>query len=144
MARGDLHRTPLYLPLSCCQQLLQQSFTMHFRNIFVLLCCVTTSPVAAGAPSAIHGTEPGEALQSHDGFLMEKRACTYNGCACVSGLSAGIYCGNCVVGAGTHAIKTKRVNNHAFQCSSTGGCCDYGTASDCGKGNARCREGSPA
>jgi hypothetical protein len=71
------------------------------------------------------------------------RACTANGCKCVLGLSQGVYCGNCVVGAGTYAIKTKRVNSHAFECSSSGGCCDYGAASDCGTSSARCREGSP-
>ncbi|KAF2031920.1 hypothetical protein EK21DRAFT_50252, partial [Setomelanomma holmii] len=73
---------------------------------------------------------------------LDKRACSYNGSACVKGLTAGVYCGNCVVGAGTYAIKIKRVSSHAFQCSSPGGCCDYGTASDCGKSSARCEEGS--
>ncbi|KAH8903742.1 hypothetical protein BR93DRAFT_930895 [Coniochaeta sp. PMI_546] len=71
------------------------------------------------------------------------RACSSNGCKCVSGLEQGVYCGNCVVGAGTYAIKTKRVNSHAFECSPSGGCCDYGPASDCGTSSARCREGSP-
>ncbi|KFY47501.1 hypothetical protein V495_01939 [Pseudogymnoascus sp. VKM F-4514 (FW-929)] len=73
---------------------------------------------------------------------LEPRACSSNGCACVTGLKAGIYCGNCVVGAGTYAIKTKRVASHAFQCNASGGCCDYGAASDCGKTSARCAEGS--
>ncbi|KAF1937499.1 hypothetical protein EJ02DRAFT_515154 [Clathrospora elynae] len=77
-------------------------------------------------------------------FEHEKRACTYNGCACVSGLTSGVYCSNCVVGAGTYAIKTKGVNTYAFQCSSSGGFCDYGVASDCGKSGARCAGGSPA
>ncbi|KAK2011835.1 hypothetical protein LZ32DRAFT_606090 [Colletotrichum eremochloae] len=72
-----------------------------------------------------------------------ERACTYNGCQCVSGLAQGVYCGNCVVGAGTYAVKTKRVRTHAFECNSSGGCCSYGAASDCGTSRARCRSGSP-
>ncbi|KAF1848281.1 uncharacterized protein K460DRAFT_247729, partial [Cucurbitaria berberidis CBS 394.84] len=76
-------------------------------------------------------------------FELDKRACSSNGCACVSGLTQGVYCGNCIVGAGTYAVKTKRVKKHAFECSASGGCCDYGVASDCGKKSARCREGSP-
>ncbi|OIW26240.1 hypothetical protein CONLIGDRAFT_634541 [Coniochaeta ligniaria NRRL 30616] len=71
------------------------------------------------------------------------RACSSNGCKCVSGLEQGVYCGNCVVGAGTYAVKTKRVNSHAFECNPSGGCCDYGKASDCGTSSARCREGAP-
>ncbi|OBT61221.1 hypothetical protein VE03_08709 [Pseudogymnoascus sp. 23342-1-I1] len=63
---------------------------------------------------------------------LEARACSSNGCACVTGIKAGIYCGNCVVGAGTYAVKTKRVASHAFQCGAGGACCDYGAASDCG------------
>ncbi|GJD04562.1 mold-specific m46 protein [Colletotrichum higginsianum] len=73
---------------------------------------------------------------------LSARACTYNGCQCVSGLAQGVYCGNCVVGAGTYAIKTKRVRTHAFECSPGGGCCSYGAASDCGTSRARCRSGS--
>jgi hypothetical protein len=80
--------------------------------------------------------------EARDSVLAE-RACSSNGCKCVTGLVQGVYCGNCVVGAGTYAIKTKRVNTHAFECNPSGGCCDYGTASDCGKSGARCKEGSP-
>ncbi|SPN99910.1 uncharacterized protein DNG_02762 [Cephalotrichum gorgonifer] len=71
------------------------------------------------------------------------RACSANGCKCVKGLAQGVYCGNCVVGAGTYAISAKRVANHAYECNSSGGCCDYGKASDCGTKNARCKNGSP-
>lgn len=71
------------------------------------------------------------------------RACVANGCKCAIGLKQGVYCGNCVVGAGTYAVSTKRVRTHAFECNPSGGCCDYGVASDCGKSSARCREGSP-
>lgn len=75
---------------------------------------------------------------------LYKRACSSNGCKCVTGLLQGVYCGNCVVGAGTYAIKTKRVNSHAFECNPSGGCCDYGAADDCGTSHARCKEGDPA
>lgn len=57
------------------------------------------------------------------GSELNERACTYNGCACVTGLVAGIYCGSCIVGAGTYAVKTKRVLTHVYQCSATGSCC---------------------
>ncbi|KAH7363725.1 hypothetical protein BKA66DRAFT_470875 [Pyrenochaeta sp. MPI-SDFR-AT-0127] len=108
---------------------------MQFKNTILLLVALATSHALA-APSP-------DALEPLDAGALDKRACTYNGCACVSGLSAGVYCGNCVVGAGTYAIKTKRVRTHAFQCSSSGRCCDYGTASDCGTSSARCEDGSP-
>ncbi|KAK1831979.1 hypothetical protein QBC39DRAFT_433580 [Podospora conica] len=75
--------------------------------------------------------------------LLDKRACSANGCACVRGLAQGVYCGNCVVGAGTLAISAKRVASHAYECSPSGGCCDYGYARDCGGAGARCREGVP-
>ncbi len=71
------------------------------------------------------------------------RACSANGCKCVRGLRQGVYCGNCVVGAGTYAIASKRKASHAYECNSSGGCCDYGAANDCGTSRARCREGSP-
>ena len=73
---------------------------------------------------------------------LTPRACVANGCKCVKGLKAGIYCGNCVVGAGTYAVSAKRVAGHAYQCNASGGCCDYGAASDCGKSGARCQQGS--
>jgi hypothetical protein len=110
---------------------------MRIEYIFTLFALV--APKVLASPTF----EARDALDPHDGFTLDKRACSNNGCACVSGLSAGVYCGNCVVGAGTYAVKTKRVSNHAFQCNSSGGCCDYGVASDCGKSGARCKEGSP-
>ncbi|KAK1753017.1 hypothetical protein QBC47DRAFT_387558 [Echria macrotheca] len=73
---------------------------------------------------------------------LAKRACDSNGCKCVKGLQQGVYCGNCVVGAGTYAISAKRVSNHAYECNPSGGCCDYGKASDCGTTRGRCKEGS--
>lgn len=121
---------------------LKDNYAMLLNNIMLLLATTSASLALASSLHDRAAVAP-EALPPHDSFNVEKRACTYNGCACARGLSAGVYCGNCVVGAGTYAIKTKRVNSHAFQCSATGSCCDYGTASDCGKSSARCREGSP-
>lgn len=120
---------------------------MHFNSIVFLFtafaCHVLASPPQERDSNANFNNKLD--ISSRDNHLtLDKRACSYNGCACVSGLAAGVYCGNCVVGAGTYAIKTKRVSNHAYQCSSSGGCCDYGVASDCGKSGARCRQGSPA
>ncbi|KAJ9156831.1 hypothetical protein NKR19_g4149 [Coniochaeta hoffmannii] len=97
--------------------------------------------VATGAALNIHNPSTGNSLDSRG--VLVGRACSSNGCKCVSGLAQGVYCGNCVVGAGTYAVKTKRVASHAFECSPSGGCCDYGKASDCGTSSARCREGSP-
>lgn len=73
---------------------------------------------------------------------LEPRACNANGCKCVTGISAGVYCGNCVVGAGTYAISKKRVDGHVYQCGAGGSCCDYGNANDCGGKGARCENGS--
>ena len=112
---------------------------MHFPSL-ILLFAAAASPVLASPPLLERNS-----LINNDANLLalDKRACSYNGCACVSGLAAGVYCGNCVVGAGTYAVRTKRVSSHAYQCNSSGGCCDYGVASDCGKSGARCAQGSP-
>lgn len=85
--------------------------------------------------------EPAVDLSAREPELTP-RDCNANGCKCVTGLQAGIYCGNCVVGAGTYAISAKRVASHVYQCNSSGGCCDYGPATDCGGKGARCQEGS--
>ncbi|KAL6875897.1 hypothetical protein HDV57DRAFT_502409 [Trichoderma longibrachiatum] len=72
---------------------------------------------------------------------LDKRACTYNGCKCstLHPLKQGQYCGNCVWSNGDgYIITAKRVNNHVYECSPSGSCCDYGVASDCGSGTARC------
>ncbi|EMD66162.1 hypothetical protein COCSADRAFT_34739 [Bipolaris sorokiniana ND90Pr] len=110
---------------------------MHFQHALSLLFAVT----ALASPSPEANNNP--TLANRDSLPLDKRACSYNGCACISGLPAGVYCGNCVAGAGTYAIRTKRVSTHAYQCNSSGRCCDYGVASDCGKSVARCRQGSP-
>ncbi|KAB5533425.1 hypothetical protein GE09DRAFT_360700 [Coniochaeta sp. 2T2.1] len=106
--------------------------------ILLILTALLTSTAALN----IHNNPAADNNLDARGELFG-RACSSNGCKCVTGLKQGVYCGNCVVGAGTYAIKTKRVSSHAFECSPSGGCCDYGTASDCGGSSARCAEGSP-
>ncbi|KAH8892547.1 hypothetical protein GQ53DRAFT_126016 [Thozetella sp. PMI_491] len=104
-------------------------------NTLVLLTALAPSVLAAvGSNPAAREARPIE---------LQERACTSNGCKCVKGLKQGVYCGNCVVGAGTYAISTKRVAGNAFECSPAGDCCSYGSASDCGTSHARCAEGSP-
>lgn len=102
---------------------------LYALALALLTAIMATTVLASPATDSLSDSNP-----------FAKRACTYNGCACVSGLKAGVYCGNCIVGAGTYAVKTKRVSTHAFQCSSSGGCCDYGVASDCGKAGGRCAQ----
>jgi hypothetical protein len=111
---------------------------MQIQNLILLVSFAAT--IAAG-PVEAREVE----LEGRDALAAElqPRACTYNGCKCVKGLTQGVYCGNCVVGAGTLAISSKRVNSHAFECSPSGNCCTYGPADDCGTSRARCKEGSP-
>ncbi|SPO06052.1 uncharacterized protein DNG_08741 [Cephalotrichum gorgonifer] len=72
--------------------------------------------------------------------LLEKRACSYNGCKCNSRGKQLTVCGNCVwTSTGKYVVTSKRVNNHIFECSPSGNCCDYGYAKDCGSGSARCK-----
>lgn len=75
-----------------------------------------------------------EAEEAH--AMLTKRACT-KGCKCMKGLRQGQYCGNCVL-EGKYVITSKRYNNHVYECSPSGGCCDYGKAKDCGTSKARC------
>lgn len=106
---------------------------MHFTTTALTLLLFSTA-----ASSHVLSSPEDTAVNS-----LAKRACDYNGCACVSGIPAGVYCGNCVVGAGTYAVRTKRVRTHVFQCGARGACCDYGYATDCGGDGARCRSGGP-
>jgi hypothetical protein len=113
---------------------------MQVSAIILLLASVAAA-VSLDHPVAARDAE----VEAREALPVQltPRSCTSNGCKCVSGLTQGVYCGNCVVGAGTYAIKTKRVATHAFDCNPTGGCCSYGYASDCGTKSARCEEGSP-
>ncbi|KAL2173452.1 uncharacterized protein P884DRAFT_273195 [Thermothelomyces heterothallicus CBS 202.75] len=83
------------------------------------------------------------AAEARDGDVsgsdLTKRACSRNGCRCLKGAPQGQYCGNCVkVATGEWVITQKRNLHHVYECSPSGDCCDYGTASDCGTGHARC------
>ncbi|KAK2019183.1 hypothetical protein LZ32DRAFT_598715 [Colletotrichum eremochloae] len=79
-------------------------------------------------------------LERKEELGLEKRACSYNGCKCNSRGRQLTVCGNCVWSDnGAYVVTTKRVSNHIFECSPSGGCCSYGYASDCGSSGARCR-----
>lgn len=72
--------------------------------------------------------------------FLNKRACSYNGCKCNSRGQQLTVCGNCVwTDTGKYVVTSKRVNNHIFECSPSGDCCDYGYATDCGSSSGRCR-----
>lgn len=107
---------------------------MRASTFLFLLTASLAAAAAVQEPVEARAAEPAEIFG---------RACSSNGCKCVTGLAQGVYCGNCVVGAGTYAIKTKRVASHAFECGPSGACCDYGAASDCGTSHGRCKSGSP-
>jgi len=77
-------------------------------------------------------------------MTLKKRACDYNGCECDSRGKQLTVCGNCRWGKdGPYAVTRKRVENHIFECSPTGNCCDYGYATDCGTPKARCIVNNP-
>lgn len=72
--------------------------------------------------------------------LLDKRACTYNGCKCNSRGKQLTVCGNCVWSdTGKYVVTAKRVNGNIYECSPSGSCCSYGKGSDCGSGSARCK-----
>jgi len=90
-----------------------------------------TSPVEVAVPLEAR------AVEAADSAPLEKRACSSNGCKCVKGLRQGQYCGACVW-KGDYVISAKRNLKHIYECSPSGACCDYGTASDCNTGHGRC------
>lgn len=70
---------------------------------------------------------------------LTKRACKDVGCKCKSG-HGGVWCANCMTG-GTYVVTTLGSGSvsDVYQCSSSGGCCDFGYASDCKDGaTGRC------
>jgi hypothetical protein len=111
---------------------------MRFTALLLL------APLAAAAvavdpanPTAVPEIDAGEASPVD----LVLRSCVYNGCKCSTKhpLKQGQYCGNCVWSDGSgHIIIAKRVDNHVYECSPTGKCCDYGYATDCGTSRARC------
>lgn len=129
---------------------------MHI-NSFVFLLALASSTTATASPNAnpdalanpnpdanfnLEALSPDVALGV--GVPLEKRACTYTGCACLKGIKPGVYCGNCYNPKDHNywAVQKKgsssRFATHAFQCAKSGDCCDYGVASDCGGTKARC------
>jgi hypothetical protein len=116
---------------------------MRFSFALALLTATLgmANPVDNSAPEALEvpvaAVEARDVVDTLAGTPLEKRACSKNGCKCVKGLRQGQYCGNCVW-KGDWVISAKRVSNHVYECSPSGGCCDYGKASDCGGGSARC------
>lgn len=60
---------------------------------------------------------------------LEKRACEKNGCKCVKNTPQGAYCGLCkaVTESGKGAFYTRDI----FECSPSGACCSYGSATIC-------------
>ncbi|KAL2148912.1 hypothetical protein VTH82DRAFT_1598 [Thermothelomyces myriococcoides] len=92
---------------------------------------VTPVPSFLDVPAALQARDDEEALS--------KRACNANGCRCLKGVPAGIYCGACIkTSTGQWVITKKRVLDHVYQCASNGDCCDYGYAKDCNTGSGRC------
>ncbi|TPX07710.1 uncharacterized protein E0L32_010606 [Thyridium curvatum] len=107
--------------------------------LFVPLVLAVASP-DAGADD-VTAVAQVEARSGAAPALFAKRACNANGCRCSTKhkLKQGQYCGNCVWSNGDgYIITKKRVNNHVYECSPNGDCCDYGVAKDCGSGTARC------
>lgn len=76
-------------------------------------------------------------MEARDLTPLNKRACKDTGCKCVKGLRQGQYCGACVW-KGDYVITKKRNLKHIYECSPSGGCCDYGKADDCNTGHGRC------
>lgn len=102
---------------------------------------VLFAPLISAAAAGVQPEARVEAVALLENSPLEKRACVYNGCKCSTKhtLAQGQYCGNCVWSNGDgYIITAKRVSNHVYECSPSGACCDYGVASDCGSGTARC------
>ncbi|KAK4119284.1 hypothetical protein N657DRAFT_650397 [Parathielavia appendiculata] len=87
----------------------------------------TTNPVdTTSAPQAR------AALDDLAGTPLSKRACSFNGCKCIKGTPQGQYCGNC------DAVITDQLNDdHIYECSPSGACCDYGSSNHCGSTSVR-------
>jgi hypothetical protein len=111
-------------------------------HILSLLSVAALASLAAASPAANADTP--SSFDPSVGIPLEKRACTDTGCECLKGIKAGVYCGNCYNPKDHNywALQKKgtssRFATHAFQCASSGDCCDYGVANDCGKTSARC------
>lgn len=112
------------------------------RLTLALALLTATLGVANPTPDASSPQEVSIPMEARDltpdaPLHLEKRACKKNGCKCVKGLRQGQYCGACQW-KGSWVITAKRNLKHVYECSSDGGCCDYGTGSDCNTGSGRC------
>ncbi|KFZ15652.1 hypothetical protein V502_05485 [Pseudogymnoascus sp. VKM F-4520 (FW-2644)] len=95
-------------------------------------------PLIAAASAVVDNTPLNvQAKIRHDQGLMnrgldtasaglEKRACEKNGCKCAKNTPQGAYCGLCkaVTESGKGAFYTRDI----FECSPSGACCSYGSA----------------
>ena len=110
---------------------------MRFTALLLLAPLAAAVAVEVANPIAIPEIDAREASPVD----LVPRNCVYNGCKCSTKypLNQGQYCGNCVWSDGSgYIITAKRVDNHVYECSPTGNCCDYGYATDCGTSAARC------
>ncbi|PKS12438.1 hypothetical protein jhhlp_000644 [Lomentospora prolificans] len=88
------------------------------------------------APVEARGVDP----VTPNNPLLAKRECIYNGCRCDSRGRQLTVCGNCVwTDTGSYAVTKLRKDNHIYECSPSGDCCDYGVGNDCGSGGAQCK-----
>lgn len=106
--------------------------------------------LAVAAQAAVAPQDPSAGLSERDDLgltelldarsePLEKRACKENGCKCNSRGKQLTICGACIwTDTKKYAITAKRVDNHIYECSPGGKCCDYGYAKDCGTGSGRC------
>ncbi|KAL6895128.1 hypothetical protein GGI43DRAFT_411879 [Trichoderma evansii] len=114
---------------------------MRFIHLAALIAPLASAAVAGVDVEARAEVEAVAQVEERSLLPLDKRSCVANGCKCSTlyPLKQGQYCGNCVWSNGAgYIITAKRVNNHVYECNPSGGCCDYGVASDCGSGTARC------
>ncbi|PON25373.1 hypothetical protein TGAM01_v205667 [Trichoderma gamsii] len=114
---------------------------MRFILFAALIAPLASAAVAGVDIEARAEVEAIAKVEERSLLPLDKRACVSNGCKCSTKhpLKQGQYCGNCVWSNGDgYIITAKRVNNHVYECSPSGSCCDYGAGGDCGSGTARC------
>lgn len=111
---------------------------MRFTSLLILApLLVSAMPEASRERTDV---DPRDALNARDlEPNLTKRACKDVGCKCKSG-HGGVWCANCMTG-GTYVVTTLGSGSvsDVYQCSDSGGCCDFGYASDCKDGaTGRC------
>ncbi len=119
---------------------------MRLSNPFTLLFLtpVLSSAVPTADTETSHILPPRHLTQPLNqptelSHFLAARACNYNGCKCNSRGKQLTVCGNCRwLDKREFVVTKKRVQDHIFECSPKGDCCDYGFAKDCGGKKARC------